>query len=234
MPRPAASRPGAAASPSPRRAGRAGAARPARTSWAPVRQLPAERDRRRLTAILATHPVSCRQSPLPLLLVTRLSRRSARPRPARRSGRTAIPTALRACRPASPNTSSSSSLAPLTTWGWPVKSGALATKPVTLTMRRIAARPPAAEAAAASAFSAQIRASALASAGADLGADLARGEQLPVDHRELAGRVDVAPGADGRNVGRQRRRHLRQRQAERGEPLLGRRRRCAHSLTRLR
>ena len=57
-----------------------------------------------------------------------------------------MPTALRACRPASPNTSISSSLAPLTTWACSVKSGALATKPVTLTMRRIADRPPVTEA----------------------------------------------------------------------------------------
>ena len=45
------------------------------------------------------------------------------------SGSTATPTALRACRPASPKTSRSSWLAPLPTSGWPVKSGALATKP---------------------------------------------------------------------------------------------------------
>ena len=46
------------------------------------------------------------------------------------------PTALRACTPASPKTWPSSSLAPLMTPGWPVKSGALATNPTTFTTRR--------------------------------------------------------------------------------------------------
>src|SRR5690606_36620028 len=58
------------------------------------------------------------------------------------SGSTATPTALRACFPASPNTSTSSSLAPLTTCGWPVKPGALATKPTTLTIRTTDDRSP--------------------------------------------------------------------------------------------
>src|SRR5262249_46072905 len=80
------------------------------------------------------------------------------------SGSTAIPTALRACLPASPSTSIRNSLAPLATCGWPVNDGALATKQVTLTIRVMASRPPAAPAAAASPFSAQIRASEAASA----------------------------------------------------------------------
>ena len=80
------------------------------------------------------------------------------------SGSAAIPTALRACLPASPKTSISSSLAPFTTWACWMKSGALATKPVTFTMRVTADRPPVTEATAASALSAQIRARALASA----------------------------------------------------------------------
>src|SRR5262249_39251611 len=44
------------------------------------------------------------------------------------SGRTAIPTALRACRPDSPSTSMRNSLAPLMTCACPVNPGALATK----------------------------------------------------------------------------------------------------------
>ncbi len=76
-----------------------------------------------------------------------------------------MPTALRACLPASPNTSSSSSLAPFTTCGWPVKSGALATKPVILTTWVTADSPPVTDATAARAFSAAVRASAAASAG---------------------------------------------------------------------
>jgi hypothetical protein len=67
--------------------------------------------------------------------------------------------------PFSPNTSWSSSLAPLTTSGWPVKSGALATKPRTFTIRLIRDSPPATSAAAASAFSAHSRASRAASSG---------------------------------------------------------------------
>ena len=50
------------------------------------------------------------------------------------------------------------------TWACWVKSGALATNPVTLTTRITADRPPDTDASAASAFSAQIRASAAASA----------------------------------------------------------------------
>ena len=74
-----------------------------------------------------------------------------------------MPTALRACLPASPNTSSSNSLAPFTTCGWPVKSGALATNPVILTTWVTADRPPVTDATAARAFSAALRASAAAS-----------------------------------------------------------------------
>src|ERR1700689_4773245 len=55
-------------------------------------------------------------------------------------------------------------LAPFTPSGWPLNPGALATKPVTLTIRRIRSSPPAAAAAAAIAFSAQVRASPAASA----------------------------------------------------------------------
>src|SRR5262249_7051376 len=79
------------------------------------------------------------------------------------SGSTAVPTALSACLPDSTKTTSSSSLAPLTTWGWPVKSGALATKPVTLTIRLMADRLPVTETTAARAFSAQVLARAAAS-----------------------------------------------------------------------
>ena len=66
-----------------------------------------------------------------------------------------MPTALRACLPASPSTSMSSSLAPLATCAWPVNPGALATKQVTLTIRVIASSPPTTEAAAARATAVQ-------------------------------------------------------------------------------
>ena len=54
------------------------------------------------------------------------------------SGSAATPTADRACLPASPNTSPSSSEAPLATLGCAVKSGVDATKTTTLTTRLIA------------------------------------------------------------------------------------------------
>ena len=79
------------------------------------------------------------------------------------SGSTATPTALRACTPLSPSTSPSSSLAPFSTPGCPVKSGAEATKPTTFTTRATRSRSPATDFTAASAFSAQVRASSLAS-----------------------------------------------------------------------
>src|SRR6266571_1144043 len=73
-------------------------------------------------------------------------------------GRAARPTAERACLPASPKTSTSSSLAPLTTLGWSWKSGALATKPVTLTTLRTRERSPSSALSAASRLMAQRRA----------------------------------------------------------------------------
>src|SRR5690349_2974440 len=81
------------------------------------------------------------------------------------SGSTATPTALRAWTPLSPRTSPSSSLAPLITAGWPVKSVAEATKPTTLTTRAIRSRSPATDFTAARAFRAQVLASSLASSG---------------------------------------------------------------------
>src|SRR5690606_36127130 len=74
------------------------------------------------------------------------------------SGSTATPTALRAWTPLSPRTSASSSLAPLMTPGWPVKSGAEATKPTTFTTRATRSRSPATDLTAARAFSAHVRA----------------------------------------------------------------------------
>src|SRR5690606_10094493 len=81
------------------------------------------------------------------------------------SGSTATPTALRAWTPLSPRTSASSSLAPLMTPGWPVKSGAEATKPTTFTTRATRSRSPATDLTAARAFSAHVRARSFASSG---------------------------------------------------------------------
>ena len=114
------------------------------------------------------------------------------------SGSTATPTALRACTPLSPSTSPSSSLAPLMTPGCPVKSGAEATKPTTLTTRSIRSRSPTTDLTAASALSAQVRGQLLGLLRRDLGADLAGDRQLAVHHRQLAGGVDVRAGAHGR------------------------------------
>src|SRR5919106_508868 len=75
-------------------------------------------------------------------------------------GRAATPTAARAWRPASPKTSPNSSLAALTTLGWSVKSGVLATNPVTLTTRRTPASSPSSALRAASRLTAQVRAAA--------------------------------------------------------------------------
>src|SRR5699024_7007467 len=69
-------------------------------------------------------------------------------------GSTATPTALRACRPASPKAWPNSSLAPLATAACPVKSGALATKTPTLTTRVTVSRSPISALTAAMAFSA--------------------------------------------------------------------------------
>src|SRR5581483_11304113 len=74
------------------------------------------------------------------------------------SGNEATPTALRACCPASPNSSPIRLLAPLTTPGWPVNDGALATYPTTLTTAATWSRSPTTPFTAAKAFSAQIRA----------------------------------------------------------------------------
>src|SRR5579863_5957058 len=60
------------------------------------------------------------------------------------SGSEGTPTAARAWRPASPNTSTNRSEAPLTTLGWSVKSADELTKPPRRTMRRTFSRPPAA------------------------------------------------------------------------------------------
>src|SRR5690606_31683704 len=81
------------------------------------------------------------------------------------SGRAATPTALRACTPASPNTSPISSLAPLITCGWPENDGSLATNPTSLTTRRTADSSPTSALTAAIPFSAQIRASSAARSG---------------------------------------------------------------------
>src|SRR5699024_8841609 len=78
------------------------------------------------------------------------------------SGRTATPTAERACLPASPKTSPRNSLAPLMTPGWPVKSGALETNPVTFTTCSMRSRSPISALIAASALIAQVRASSFA------------------------------------------------------------------------
>lgn len=74
------------------------------------------------------------------------------------SGNSATPTAERACRPALPNTSVSSSEAPLSTAACAVKPGAEATNPTTFTTRATASRPTR-SATAASALSAHVRAS---------------------------------------------------------------------------
>src|SRR6185312_15087219 len=79
-------------------------------------------------------------------------------------GNSATPTAERACAPLSPNTSASRSEAPLTTLGCPLKPGADATNPTTLTTWVTESRPTSASTAA-NAFNAQIRAIALASSG---------------------------------------------------------------------
>src|SRR5262249_51348373 len=81
------------------------------------------------------------------------------------SGNSATPTADRACAPASPNTSTNSSDAPLITPGWPVNPGADATKPTTLTTRVIESIPTSASTAA-NAFRAHVRASVLPTSGA--------------------------------------------------------------------
>ena len=108
------------------------------------------------------------------------------------------------------STSPNSSEAPLITPGWPVKPGADATKPITLTTLTTLSRPTSASIAA-SALSAHAPGQVLGLLGGDLRADLAGGEQLAVDHRQLAGDVDVVAGLHGRHVGGQRRRHLGQR-----------------------
>ncbi len=79
------------------------------------------------------------------------------------SGSTATPTAERACTPASPKAVPRSSEAPLTTPGWPVKDGSLATKPTTLTTRVTLSRSPTTDFTAAMALRAQVCASCLAS-----------------------------------------------------------------------
>ncbi len=59
--------------------------------------------------------------------------RSSAPPPARPWASDATPTAARACRPASPNTATSKSDAPLITCGTSVKSGVTLTNPLTIT-----------------------------------------------------------------------------------------------------
>src|SRR5690606_8492885 len=78
------------------------------------------------------------------------------------SGSSATPTADRACLPASPKTSASTSEAPLMTFGCSTKPGADATNPTTFTTPATASMPTSASTAA-SAFSAQIRARPAAS-----------------------------------------------------------------------
>src|SRR5207344_2698720 len=74
------------------------------------------------------------------------------------SGSAITPTALRACLPASPNTSTNSWLAPLITVGCSENQGVLATKPTTLTTRTTADRSPTTDLIAASALRAHCRA----------------------------------------------------------------------------
>ena len=142
------------------------------------------------------------------------ARPGSRPRPARpAAARPRRPRCAHA-HPCRPSTSPSSSLAPLTTPGWPVKSGAEATKPTTFTTRSTRSRSPTIDFTAASAFSAQVRASSLASSARDLGADLAGHGELAVHHGQLAGGVHVRPGPHGRHVRGQRRHDLGQGQSQ--------------------
>src|SRR5579872_6730881 len=79
-------------------------------------------------------------------------------------GNDATPTAARACFPASPNISTMTSEAPLTTCGISVKSGVQLTKPPSRSTRRMRSRsPPAAARACANTLSAQSRAACLPS-----------------------------------------------------------------------
>ena len=84
--------------------------------------------------------------------------------------------------PASPNAAASSSLAPFITAGCPVKPGALATKPTTLTTRVTRSRSPMSARTAAIAFSAHCAAIAAACSG------LTSAPTLPVPMRDPATR----------------------------------------------
>ena len=117
----------------------------------------------------------------------------------------------------------SSSLAPLTTPGWPVKDGSLATKPTTLTTRvdlvevahdRLHGRD-------------GVERAGLRELLGVLGghqpvavADLAGGGQRAGDEGQLAGGVDVVAVAHRRDVGRDRRRDVGDAQPELGQPVL--------------
>ena len=137
-------------------------------------------------------------------------------------GSTATPTALRACWPASPKTSTSSRLAPFATAGLSGEARRAGDEDDDLDhagdrvdaahlvrdrRHRVEHRQP-------SALGRRL--------GGDLRADLARGREPALDHRQLTGGVHEVPDPHRRDVGRQRGHHGGQGQPLGGQPLRGR------------